>query len=57
MAAGYISPSPFTLESLVAFRQWSAEQRLAKRKSVALKPAQKSERVQVSNSKFLKTSE
>jgi hypothetical protein len=38
MTRGYMSPlSTFTLESLVAFRQWSAEQRSGRKKTSASK--------------------
>jgi len=45
MAQGYMSPLPtFTLESLVAFRQWSAEQRFSKKKPNPAKAERKAAR-------------
>jgi hypothetical protein len=57
MAQGFISPlPPFTLESLVASRQWSAEQRSGKKKQNPLK-TQKADRPQPVDSKVIKTPE
>ena len=58
MARGYMSPQPtFTLESLVAFRQWSAEQRSARKKTIASKTNLKNERAQTVDNKNSKSAE
>jgi len=46
MAHTYTPLAPFTLESLVASRQWSAEQRGTRKKASAEKPESKPQPVQ-----------
>jgi hypothetical protein len=58
MAQRFMSPLPtFTLESLVAFRQWSAQQRLDRKKFSPAKASQKTGRSQTAESKAVKTPE
>jgi hypothetical protein len=56
MAQGFMSPLPtFTLESLVAFRQWTAQQRSGRKKQNPLKSAEKTGRTPAVGSKAVKT--
>jgi hypothetical protein len=58
MANGYMSPLPtFTLESLVAFRQWSSQQKSTKKKAGSLHTNQKNQHRQPTDRKNLKSSE
>ena len=58
MAQRFMSPLPtYTLESLVAFRQWSAQQRSDRKKQNQIKANQKSGRTQAMDSKALRTPE
>ena len=58
MSQGYMSPLPtFTLESLVAFRQWSAEQQFSKRKPSPPKTERKAARTPSTASKDNKIAE
>jgi hypothetical protein len=58
MANGYFSPLPtFTLESLVASRQWSAQQKLTKKKTGPMNTAPKTGSSPAVGAKHLKASE